>query len=100
MNREYHPGDVIAIHWIRQTHNSVIGQAAPELFALTAVLTGGSDVDPAEPVRTTGAAVSSPISLIRLPKDAAPGLYELTTTVTSGDGSSVSGVGGIRIAGR
>ena len=112
VNRVYHPGDVVTIHWIRETSKAV-GASEPTPLTLTAHLDGafagvaeakapgarGTDPATAEPVHVTDRTMRSPVSTFRIPATAGPGLYNLTTRVASPHGS-VSGGTIIRVADR
>lgn len=109
-----HPGDVLVVHWIVETLPPT--QAYPEApITLSASLTGSypdattlkSSVGAgapsprltAAPVQTTNRAGGAPISTIAIPTDAAPGLYNLSTSVESG-GSRASGDSVVRVEAR
>lgn len=109
VNRIYHPGDVIAVHWImKATHAAAPARPVP--ITLTAALDGGfaNAVEAksgyaaatgqlrANPVRVTDETTVAPVSRLRIPDDATPGLYNLTTTVESG-GATASGATIIRV---
>lgn len=110
MNLVYHPGEVLTIHWIRQTQSgdasltpssmtlkaALDGEFANVAKAKAAHATGGEQVS-AKPVPVTDRTIAAPVSRIRIPASAMPGLYNLTTTVV-GPGSTTSGTGIIRIA--
>lgn len=108
----YRPGDTVTIHWIATSDPSQRSTSAHPVV-LTASLTGAfgnaqaakhsatnvvAQTRRAEPIRTTDQVGGIPVSKIALPKDAAPGLYDLRTVMTTG-GGSVTGAGIIRIAG-
>ena len=112
MNHAYHPGDVVTIHWIRETSEAVAPSTATPL-TLTAHLDGasagvaqakgpaarGTDHITASPVQVTDRTLKAPVSLLRIPAGAAPGLYNLTTKVAR-PGGSVSGGTIIRVTAR
>jgi hypothetical protein len=108
----YHPGEVLTVHWIRQTAASVSGPAGAAPLTLTAQLDGefagaaeakapnavATEHVRAAPVRVIDRATTTPVSRLRIPVNAAPGLYNLTTTVSFGGGSTASGTSTIRVA--
>jgi hypothetical protein len=112
VSRVYHPGDVVTIHWIRKTSRAVV-PSAPTPVTLTAHLDGsfsgvveakepgahGSDGATAQPVHVTDRTLKAPVSRLRIPLDAAPGLYNLTTKVAD-VGGWVSGGTIIRVTAR
>lgn len=109
INRVYHPGDVVTIHWIIDTTQAA-APARPASVTLTAALDGGfataADAKSgrtagtrqvrAEPVRVTDGTTVAPLSRLRIPDDATPGLYNLTTTTATG-GITMSGTSIIRV---
>jgi len=109
VNHAYHPGDVVTIHWIRETSEAVAPSTATPL-TLTAHLDGasagvaqakgpaarGTDHITASPVQVTDRTLKAPVSLLRIPAGAAPGLYNLTTKVAR-PGGWVSGGTIIRV---
>lgn len=114
VDRVLHPGDVLVVHWIVEALPPT--RSYPSAPAtLSASLAGGfSDVSTlkssvgtaapvheiaATPVQTTNKAGGSPVSTIAIPPDAAPGLYNLTTSVESG-GGRLTGATIVRIAAR
>ena len=112
VNRVYHPGDLVTLHWIRET-SMATGPSEPTPLTLTAHLDGafavvaeakapgarGTDPATAVPVHVTDRTMKSPISTFRIPAGAGPGLYNLTTRVASPHGS-VSGGTIIRVTPR
>ncbi len=60
---------------------------------------GGPHTAAATPIRATARAGGAPVSTLRVPKDATPGFYNLTTSVVSGGGTS-SGSAVIRVVSR
>lgn len=112
IDRDYRAGETLTLHWI-----VVPGQpgGAPPNVELNVWLSGpyssvtelksaGADASggpggfmfKAEPVRPSGAAGEQPVSLIAIPPTAAPGYYNLVTSIGE-PGSSVSGASVIRI---
>ncbi|BDO43414.1 hypothetical protein [Cellulomonas sp. NTE-D12] len=108
------PGDVLVVHWIVETLPPT--QAYPQApVTLSASLTGSyPDVTTlkssvgvgvpsprltAAPVQTTNRAGGAPVSTIAIPTDAAPGLYDLSTSVESGGGRA-SGESVVRVEAR
>jgi hypothetical protein len=103
VNRVYHPGDVVAVHWIRETDRGV-APTYPVAVTLRAHLDGGfatisqakalppNDAarERARPIVVTDQTNASPVSHIRIPTTATSGLYNLTTIV-SAYGGTVSG---------
>lgn len=104
IDRVLHPGDVLVLHWIvtavppTRTYPEAQVRLSASLtgsFADTAQLkdtlstTAPSPTVSASPVETTTRAGSAPVSTIAIPADAAPGLYNLTTSVESGGGRVV-----------
>jgi len=112
VNRTYHPGDLVTIHWIRET-SEVVAPSKPTPLTLTAHLDGafdgvaqaktssahGDNQVSAPPVQVTDRTLRTPISLLRIPVGAAPGLYNLATKV-AGPGGWVSGGTIIRVTAR
>lgn len=111
VNRVYHPGDTMTIHWIKDTgRTGTHGQSA---YMLKAELDGSfqgvvqAKAPHALGVHTASAHLiqvspaladtATPVSRIRIAVDATPGLYNLTTTVIDG-GSRESGTTIIRVA--
>ncbi|OJV60183.1 MAG: hypothetical protein BGO38_00025 [Cellulomonas sp. 73-145] len=109
-----HPGDVLVLHWIVETVPPT--QSYPEApVTLSASLTGAypdvttlksssgagapSPSVTAAPVQTTNRAGGAPVSTIAIPADAAPGLYNLSTSVESGGGRA-SGASVVRVEAR
>lgn len=106
IDRVLHPGDVLVVHWIVSS-GPPTGSETPLPVTLSASLTGAftdagqlkstlstSTPSPAassSPVQTTDQAGGAPVSTIAIPADAAPGLYNLTTSVESGSGRLVGG---------
>jgi hypothetical protein len=94
VNRAHHPGDLVTIHWIRETSEAVARSTAIPI-TLSAHLDGpfaglaqaksaathGNDHITASPVQVTDRTLKAPVSLLRIPAGAAPGLYHLTTKV-------------------
>ncbi|WP_378097212.1 hypothetical protein [Cellulomonas sp. T2.31MG-18] len=104
INRVLHPGDVLVLHWIvtavppTRTYPEAPVRLSASLtgsFADAAQLkdtlstTAPSPTVSASPVETTTRAGSVPVSTIAIPADAAPGMYNLTTSVESGGGRAV-----------
>lgn len=101
INAIRHPGDTIAIHWKISTSNpAATGQVST--VTLTAGLAGNfstvSDLKAADGPRTVEAPIivttdqvgNTPISIITIPKNAAPGYYNMSTTVAL-DGGKITG---------
>ena len=96
-----HPGDVLQLHWTA-TPGPSSRSAGPAAVTLSASLTGPyvdaatlkssigdgrpAPVWTASPVETTSQEGGAPVSTIAIPLDAAPGLYDLTSSVESGGG--------------
>jgi hypothetical protein len=112
VNRAYHPGDLVTIHWIREISEAVAPSTAIPI-TLTAHLDGpfagvsqakspaahGNDRITASPVQVTDRTLKAPVSRLRIPTGAAPGLYHLTTKVAR-PGGWVSGDATIRVTAR
>jgi hypothetical protein len=112
VSRVYHPGDVVTIHWIRETSMAVV-PSTPDAVTLTAHLDGGfasvvaakargahgTDQATAQSVQVTDRTLTAPVSRLRIPRGAAPGLYNLTTKI-AGVSGSVSGGTIIRVTAR
>lgn len=110
VNRVYHPGEVLTIHWIRQTTYG-LAPSHPAPITLTARLDGAFDSTAqakatharaheqiqARPLRVTDRTTTAPVSRLRIPASAVPGLYNLTTKVDL-IGGSTSGTTTIRVA--
>jgi hypothetical protein len=100
VNRIYHPGDLVTIHWIRDTSEAV-APSNPIPITLTAHLEGpfagvvqakirgahGNDQVRASPVQVTDRTIGAPVSRLRIPARAAPGLYNLTFRIAQSGGS-------------
>ncbi len=114
VNRVYHPGDLVTIHWIRKTSVAVaVASATPTPLTLTAHLDGafagvaqakvpdarGSDHAAAQPVQVTDRTLTAPVSQLRIPAEAGSGLSNLITKVAGPDGW-VSGGTVIRVTAR
>ena len=114
INRDYQPGDTLAIHWI-VIPGSLRSDSPTRELELNARLTGpystvsdlkdanggGQDLAAgsaltAAPVRPSGQPGEQPVSLILIPLTAVPGSYNLTTSV-SGSGFSVESGSVIRV---
>jgi hypothetical protein len=108
IDRVYHPGDTLSIHWIAQ--GSPAPSGAEPHFELNAHLDGpfgtvtelkGGAAPPhtlaAAPLRPTGVAGEQPVSTIPIPLTAEPGSYDLVTSVAE-TGSTFSGGSIIQIA--
>jgi hypothetical protein len=111
IQREYRPGETLAIHWIVVPGEAGAGTQSQQL-ELNASLAGPfGKVDElkaddaaraavstltAEPVRPSGVAGEQPVSTIAIPSDAAAGFYNLVTSVSE-PGGSVSGASVIRV---
>jgi hypothetical protein len=112
VHRVYHPGEVLTLHWIEST-TTAAAPATPVDSTLTAHLDGGfpsatqAKADRAHapervhsaPVRVTDRATSAPTSRLRIPADAVPGWYDLTTSVAS-QGNLTADTSVIRVAAR
>jgi len=115
IDRVYHPGDTLSIHWIVQGTPAPSG-AEPH-FELNVSLSGsfgsveelksqvvqakgqaaGPQTVAAEPLHPTGVAGEQPVSTILVPLTAAPGYYNLKFSVAE-PGSTFSGGSIIQIA--
>jgi hypothetical protein len=102
-----HPGGVVLIHWIVAA-GPPSQSTSPVPVTLSASL-AGSYADPASlkhsvvshhappaawtatPLQTTDREGGAPVSVIRIPADAAPGWYELDTTVGSAGATMTGG---------
>lgn len=102
INRDYQPGDTVAIHWI-VVPGRLSSDAPPRELELNACLTGpystvsdlkeangGHDraagcTSSAVPIRPSGQPGEQPVSLILIPATAVPGKYNLTTSVSGSD---------------
>jgi hypothetical protein len=117
INRDYQPGDTLTLHWIVAPGKLGSGSPTRELD-LNAHLTGpyatvgdlkkangrGEDLAAestftAKPIRPSGQPGEQPVSLILIPPTAAPGYYNLTTSV-SGSGFSFGGATIIQVISR
>lgn len=114
INRDYQPGDTLAIHWI-VIPGSLRSDSPTRELELNARLAGpystvsdlkdangdGQDLAAgftltAAPVRPSGQPGEQPVSLVVIPLTAVPGFYNLTTSVGR-PGFSVGGAAIIRV---
>ena len=96
-----HPGDIIVIHWIAAPSDPLTNGPVTTV-ALTAGFAGpfatvsglkasaGPSTVEAPVIVTTDQVGNPPVSIITIPKSAAPGYYNLTTTVAL-DCNQISG---------
>ena len=112
VDRVYHPGDTVRIHWIADFQPSgSTGATAP--ITLTARIVGSfrsvqhmkrqfrmsARGIESEPIHVTEQSLGRhPISEIQLPADTHPGVYSLVTTIN--DGGVESGASSITVADR
>ncbi len=108
--RVYHPGDVIDLHWMRESTYGA-APAKPSPITLRAALddgvasaaaakaqgANGQGQVIAQPLLVTDETITAPISKLRIPADASPGLYNLAFTIDYGGGTQ-SGQSIIRIS--
>jgi len=113
-SRSYHPGEVVTLRWIPREDTSDAAAATPIPITLTAVLDGGYSSAAAAKSGHSGGAVhveapavnvtdatgKAPVSRLRIPADAAPGLYNLTTGMQWNHSQSESSTGIIRVVRR
>jgi hypothetical protein len=113
VDRVYHPGDTVRVHWIADDRpDGSTGRAVP--LTLTARIVGtftsaqqmkrhlymSADGIDSEPIHVTEQSLGRhPVSEIRLPDDIRPGLYGLVWKIDE-DGSVVSAAGSIKVAAR
>jgi hypothetical protein len=113
INRDYQPGDTLAIHWIVDP-GKLSSDSPTRALELNACLTGpystvsdlkkangGQDLAAgctlsAAPIRPSGQPGERPVSLILIPPTALPGNYNLATSV-SGPGFSFGGASVIQM---
>jgi len=115
IDRIYHPGDTLSIHWI--VHGPPAPSGAAPRFELDVRLSGsfgsveelksqvvhaggqaaGPQTVAAAPLHPTGVAGEQPVSTILIPLTAAPGYYNLEFSVAE-PGSTFSGGSIIQIA--
>lgn len=113
VDRAYHPGETIRIHWIAnfQPHGST-GEAVPITLIARVVGSFPSAGQMKHNLNVRGAGIASgpihvteqslgrnPISVIRLPRNISPGVYDLVTTITDG-GGVVSGAASVKVVSR
>ena len=110
VDRVYHPGDVMTIHWIVQ-RGALTSATQPTQVDLSASLTGPyADVTSlkehalkdtasisAAPTVTSDWAGGAPISRLVIPAKAVPGFYDVRTASTSG-GMTGGGHSIVRVA--
>lgn len=110
----YRPGELVILRWIPREDTSDAAPAAPIPITLTAVLEGryssaaaaktaassGPVHVEAPPVSVTDATSKTPVSRLRIPADAAPGLYGLTTGIQWNHNQSESSTGMVRVVRR
>jgi hypothetical protein len=108
INRIYKPGETLTVHWIVVPATGAV--SSPTQVELRARLSGpyttvdnlkatpdnASPAVTARPVRPSGQLGEQPVSVIPIPPTAAPGYYNLVTSV-SGPAGSVSGASIIRV---
>jgi hypothetical protein len=113
MNAIYHPGGVITVHWIRTVAGTGQHPATPITLSLS--LSGpyrtvsalkrdsigrhprrGRTNARAKRIIVLDTALDSPISLLKIPKDAGSGYYNLTTTIGTKN-LTVGGSGIVRV---
>ncbi len=103
MSRDYQPGQTLAVHWIvvpgklstgSSTHQVELNARVTGPFASVSDLKTGVRQQPsgdstftAEPIRPSGRAGEQLVSFILIPATAAPGYYDLITSVTEPPGS-------------
>lgn len=114
INTVYHPGDIIAVHWIRSASTATRIRATSITLStrlsgpyrtVTLLKTDSVGANPqlgrtnasAVPIRVMDTIVASPVSILRIPADAGAGYYNLTTTVGMKN-LTVGGAGIIRVA--
>lgn len=98
LDRVYHPGEVVTLHWTahRQSPQSQPTTAPLWLHASLSgafgsprsAKSGDSGPDAvvrAKAVRASELRPSRPVSRLRIPRDATPGFYNLTTSIETGD---------------
>jgi hypothetical protein len=114
VNTVYHPGDTIAVRWIRSAGTPTRVRAAS--ITLSTGLSGpyrtvillktdsvgahpqlGHTRVSAVPIRVMDTAVASPVSILRIPANAGAGFYNLTSTAGTKN-LKVGGAGIIRVA--
>jgi len=107
IDRVYHPGDVVTVHWIVE-EGAPTSATKPTQVDLSARLTGpygdvsslkqraatGAPAFSAAPIVTSDWAGGAPTSRLLIPANAAPGFYDLSTAaksagMTTGGGSIV-----------
>jgi hypothetical protein len=104
VNRNYEPGDTLAIHWVVATAEFSTGGQRREV-ELNVRLTGpyatvsdlkqegdktgsGRFTFMAESIRPSGQPGEQPVSLVLIPLTAPPGFYDLTTAVSESVGAA------------
>jgi hypothetical protein len=101
MNRDYHPGDTVTLHWIVDP----AGLGPSDGVELDAHLTGpdptvaelkhataaGKFTFAAEPLHPTGRAGEAPVSDIAIPTGAPTGYYDLVISIIETGGSTSAG---------
>jgi hypothetical protein len=118
INRLYHPGDALVVHWIVSPSTRTASDVVTTL-TLSVTLEGayasvpalksgppaplGNGAPPAYTLRavtvtTTDRSITAPTSVIQLPADLPTGYYDLVTAVTAPD-SITSGGGVIQVTG-
>jgi hypothetical protein len=103
INRDYQPGQTLTVNWIVVPGKVGTGSPAHQVelnarlagpYATASDLKTTSDMNhaagitfTAEPIRPSGQAGEQPVSVIPIPPTAAPGYYNLVTSVTETSGS-------------
>jgi len=106
VEKAYHPGETVTLHWTVGKADGPLDSAGPELTVRLAGPFGSVDnlkdgAQPsvtltAAPVHPAASAPSGPVSTIVIPADAPPGYYNLTFSERRGD-SSNSGASVVRV---
>jgi hypothetical protein len=110
IERVYHPGDVMSIHWIVQS-GMPTSATQPTQVSLSVRLTGpyadisslkergvkGTSSISAAPIVTSDWVGGAPTSRLVIPANASPGFYDLSTGTKSG-GMTAGGASIVRVA--
>jgi hypothetical protein len=101
MNRDYHPGDTVTLHWIVEPAGMSPSDGVeldahltgpyPSVAELKHATTAGPFTFAAKPLHPTGHAGEAPVSDIAIPAAAPTGYYDLVVSIIEPGGSTSAG---------